>query len=138
MAHYAFLDENNTVVEVIVGKSENDTSQDWEEWYGNYKGLVCKRTSYNTRGGVHYDPVTNLPSTDQSKAYRKNYAAIGYTYDYAFDAFILPKPYPSWLLNTSTGDWDAPVPYPTDGKAYYWDEATLSWVLLDPQPPSVD
>jgi hypothetical protein len=133
MAYYAFLDENSIVVEVIAGIDETDTSQNWEEWYGNYRGLVCKRTSYNTRGGVYYDPNTGLPSPDQSKAFRKNYAGIGYSYDSVLDGFIPPKPYPSWLLNTTSCLWEAPVPYPDDGKTYYWDEATQSWVLDDNQ-----
>ena len=86
------------------------------------------RTSYNTRGGVHYDPVTGEPSADQTKALRKNYAGLGYTYDAGRDAFIPPKPYPSWTLNDATCLWDAPVAYPTDGKVYSWDEANINWV----------
>jgi hypothetical protein len=119
MAHYAFLNENNIVTEVIVGKDENEEGTDWEVHYGNFRGQVCKRTSYNTQGGVHNNGGT---------PYRKNYAGIGYTYDSVIDGFIPPQPYPSWLLNTTTGLWEAPVPYPTDGKLYIWDEATQSWV----------
>lgn len=126
MAHYAFLDENNVVTEVITGKNEGNF--DWEFQYGSFRGQVCKRTSYNTKGGIHYDPDTNQPSEDQSKAFRKNYAGIGYTYDSIKDAFIPPKPYPSWALNEQTCLWDPPVPHPTDGKAYYWDEENQSWV----------
>ncbi len=109
MAHYAFLDENNIVTEVITGKDETDTSHDWEQYYGAIRGQVCKRTSYNN----------NI---------RKNYAGIGYTYDPARDAFIAPQPYPSFVLDEVTCRWGAPVPYPQDGKLYIWDEATLLWV----------
>jgi hypothetical protein len=131
MAHYAFLDDQNIVTEVIVGIDEV-TDTNWEQWYGNFRGQVCKRTSYNTRGGVHYDPNTNQPSADQSKAYRKNYAGIGYSYDATLDAFIPPQPYPSWILNETSCLWEAPVPYPNDGHRYRWDEATQQWVLIDP------
>jgi hypothetical protein len=119
MAHYAFLDENNIVVEVITGKDESDTSYDWEEWYSNFRGKPCKRTSYNTQGNTHIKGGT---------PYRKNYAGIGYTYDPDRDAFIPPRPYDSWILNEDTCLWDAPVPYPTDGNYYVWEEETLSWV----------
>lgn len=108
MAHYAFLDENNIVTEVIVGKDETDTSQDWEQFYGEIRSQVCKRTSYNAR-------------------IRKNYAGIGYTYDGAIDAFIPPRPFPSWTLVEETCQWAAPVAMPTDG-IYSWDELTTSWV----------
>jgi hypothetical protein len=128
MAHYAFLDENNVVTEVIVGKDEGNF--DWEAQYGSFRGQACKRTSYNTRGGVYYDPSTNEPSADQSKAFRKNYAGIGFTYDFGLDAFIPPKPYPSWSLDQNTCFWDAPVAYPIDGKKYQWDEATTSWIEI--------
>lgn len=124
MAHYAYLDENNIVTMVIVGKNEDEAPGDWETYYG------AKRTSYNTRGGVYYDPNTNEPGSDQSKAFRKNYAGIGYTYDSTRDAFIPPQPYPSWILDESSCLWNAPVPYPTDGKRYSWDEATQSWVEI--------
>ena len=125
MAHYADLDKNNIVTTVIVGKDESDPPGDWEQYYG------AKRTSYNTRGGVYYDPNTNEPSPDQSKAFRKNYAGVGFIYDPVLDAFIPPKPYASWLLNTNTCQWDPPVPYPNDGKYYRWDEDTQSWVLVE-------
>jgi hypothetical protein len=131
MAHYAFLDDQNIVKEVIVGKDEGEDGINWEEWYGNFRGQLCKRTSYNTRGGVHYDPNTNQPSADQSKAFRKNYAGIGYSYDATLDAFIPPQPFPSWILDDNTCLWEAPVPYPNDGHLYRWDEDTLSWVRVD-------
>jgi hypothetical protein len=87
------------------------------------------QTSYNTRGGVYYLPNSNTPSPDQSKALRANYAGIGYTYDQVNDVFYAPQPYPSWTISAPTWLWEAPVPYPTDGGNYTWDEATLSWVL---------
>lgn len=117
MAHYAFLDESNIVTEVIVGKDEGEKGIDWEVHYGNFRGQVCKRTSYNTQGGVH---------TSGGTPFRKNYAGIGYTYDATRDAFIPPKPYPSWLLDETTCLWEAPVPMP-DG-LYRWDEAAGEWV----------
>jgi len=133
MAHYAFLDENNVVTEVITGRDENevvDGITDWEAHYGEFRGQVCKRTSYNTFGGVYYDQSTDEPSDDQSKAYRGNYAEIGFTYDDTLDAFIPPQPFPSWTLDESTFLWVAPVPYPDDGEAYEWDEESSSWLPL--------
>ena len=124
MAHYAFLDETNIVTEVIVGKDEGEAGTDWEVHYGNFRAQTCKRTSYNTQGGVHSSGGT---------PYRKNYAAIGYTYDAARDAFIPQQPYPSWLLDDGTCKWEAPVPMPEDGELYNWDEATTSWVLVPGQ-----
>lgn len=129
MAYYAFLDENNVVTEVITGKDEGNFN--WEQQYGAFRGQACKRTSFNTHGGVHYDPNTNQPSADQSKAFRKNYAGIGFTYDFQRDAFIPPKPYASWVLNEITCLWEAPVPRPNDGKFYTWDEATQAWVIYN-------
>ena len=124
MAHYAFLDENNIITEVIVGKNEGEEGTDWEVHYGNFRGQTCKRTSYNTIAGAHNSGGT---------PYRKNYAGIGYTYDEARDAFIPPKPYPSWLLDEDTCQWGASVPMPNDGELYNWDEATTSWVLVPEQ-----
>jgi hypothetical protein len=122
MAHYAFLDENNIVTEVIVGKDEGEDGVDWEAHYSAFRGQICKRTSYNTHGGVHLNGGTPL---------RKNYAGIGYTYDVERDAFIPPKPYNSWLLNETTCFWDPPVPYPEDDKDYIWNENTTSWILIE-------
>jgi hypothetical protein len=119
MAHYALLDENNIVTEVIVGKDEGEDGVDWEVHYGNFRGQPCKRTSYNTHGGVHSGGGT---------PYRKNYASIGYTYDANRDAFIPPQPFASWQLNEETCLWDAPVPYPGDGEMHTWDEDTTSWL----------
>jgi hypothetical protein len=119
MAHYALLDRNNVVVQVITGKDENEGIYDWELFYTQETRLQAKRTSYNTKGGVH---------TLGGTPFRKNYAGIGYTYDPQRDAFIPPKPYPSWVLNEDTCLWDAPVPMPSDGNMYQWDEATTSWI----------
>lgn len=116
MAHYAFLDENYVVTEVIVGRDESNF--DWERHYGDIRGQLCKRTSYNTSGGVHLGGGT---------PFRKNYAGIGYTYDPQLDAFIPPKPFASWILDETTCLWTAPIPMPTDGKQYSWDENTLAW-----------
>ena len=121
MAHYAFLDDNNIVTEVIVGKDEGDGT-DWEVEYGNFKGQTCKRTSYNTYGNAHSDSGT---------PFRGNYAGIGYTYDETNDVFIPPKTFDSWVLDETTWDWKAPVDYPSDGKDYTWNEETTSWDLVD-------
>jgi hypothetical protein len=85
------------------------------------------KTSYNTRGGIHYQADNNTPSLDQSKAFRKNYAGIGYYYDSIRDAFIPPKPFPSWTLNEDTCLWQSPIPYPNDGKRYAWNEEIGNW-----------
>jgi len=116
MAHFAKLDENNVVTFVTVGRDEDDGK---EAELTARTGDVYKQTSYNTHGGVH-----SLGGTP----YRKNYAGIGYSYDAQRDAFIAPKPYPSWVLNEDFCIWYAPVPMPTDDKRYSWDEATTSWV----------
>ena len=121
MAHYAFLDENNIVTEVIVGKDEGEEGVDWEAHYGAFRGQTCKRTSYNTYGNVHSGGGT---------PYRKNYAGIGSTFDAERDAFISPKPYASWLLNEDSCLWEAPVAMPDDGARYTWDEETQSWVEI--------
>jgi hypothetical protein len=130
MAHFAKLDENNFVVFVTAGRDEDE---DKENELFLRTGDVYKRTSYNTHGGVHYNPETGLPSEDQSKAFRKNYAGIGFTYDEFRDAFIPPKPFSSWVLNEQSCLWESPIPAPTDGKMYAWDENTLSWVEYSPE-----
>jgi len=122
MAHYAFLDENNIVTEVIVGKNEGEEDRDWEQWYGEFRGQTCKRTSYNTHAGVHLNG--GIP-------FRKNYAGIGYTYRADIDAFVPVKPFNSWVLNESTAQWEAPTPMPIDGKMYAWDEETTNWVEIN-------
>lgn len=125
MAHYALIDSNNVVVNVITGVDENITQTDldgtqvggsseaWEVFYASlpwFAGLVCKRTSYN--GNI-----------------RKQYAGISYTYDAVNDVFISPQPYPSWSLDENF-DWQAPTPMPTEGR-WYWDESTTSWVEVE-------
>lgn len=123
MAHYALIDNTMTVVSVITGVDENTDGVDWEEHYGNFHGMLCKRTSYNTHGGVHSGGGTPL---------RKNYAGVGYTYDPDRDAFIPPRPdFPSWVLNEETCYWEAPIPYPEDGSDYLWDENKGNWILLE-------
>jgi hypothetical protein len=114
MAHYAFLDANNIVTEVITGIDETELIEglDTETWYGNFRGQTCKRTSFN--GNI-----------------RKNYAGLGFTYDPELDAFIAPQPFASWNLNEATCQWQPPIPKP-DGR-FVWNEPTTSWVALDPQ-----
>ncbi len=109
MAHYAFLDENNVVTEVIVGIDETELIEglDPEIWYGNFRGQNCKRTSYNN----------NI---------RKQYAGVGYTYDAVNDVFIAPQPYPSWFLDNDF-NWQPPTPMPTEG-IWYWNELEQVWV----------
>jgi hypothetical protein len=127
MAHYAFLDSNSIVTEVIVGKDEGEDGVDWEAHYGAFRGQTCKRTSYNTHAGVHSGGGT---------PFRKNYAGIGYSYNQIRDAFIPPKPFASWLLDEDTCLWNAPVAMPEDAgtgeppKRYAWDEITTSWVQV--------
>jgi hypothetical protein len=128
MSHFAKLDENNIVIFVTVGRQEDDGK---EAELSERTGDTYKQTSYNTRGGVYYDAETQEPSNDQSKAYRKNFAGIGFTYDEILDAFIPPKPFQSWVLDEETCLWVAPVSRPTDGFTYFWNEATVDWELAD-------
>jgi hypothetical protein len=127
MAHYAEIDTNNIVVNVIAGVDENEKSGG-ETLYLLLSGNYWKRTSYNTHGGIHTLDGTPL---------RKNYAGVGFTYDPVRDAFIPPQPYPSWTLNEDTCRWDSPIPLPDDGKMYAWDEATTSYVELTDWDPSI-
>lgn len=112
MAHYAFLDENNIVTEVIVGIDETELIEglDPETWYGRFRNQRCVRTSYNGR-------------------IRGRYAGIGYRYDDALDVFIAPQPFPSWT-HDATGEWQAPKPYPATG-AHWWNETDQKWVPVD-------
>lgn len=122
MSHYAFLDENNIVTEIIVGIDETELieGKDPETWYGEFRGQRCIRTSYNA-------------------SIRKNYAGIGFYYDEARDAFIPPKPYESWLLNEDTCRWEAPISYPTDGVMYTWNEELGDWqAIVFPTQPQVE
>ena len=113
MSHFAQIDGNNIVTQVLV--IEQDVVN--TGLFGEPSSFV--QTSYNTHGGVHTLGGTPL---------RKNYAGIGYTYDSGRDAFIPPKPYNSWVLNETTCQYDAPVAMPTDGKVYTWNEETVNWV----------
>ena len=131
IAHYAFLDENNVVTQVIVGRNEDevvDGISDWEAHYAEVYGQVCKRTSYNSMGGKKRNPETN--EMTENTGFRKNYAGIGYTYDASRDAFIPPKPFNSWVLNEDTCLWDAPTPMPTDGQFYRWVDEDVNWQLV--------
>jgi len=114
MAHYAFLNENNIVTEVIVGIDETELidGSDPETWYGEFKGQTCKRTSYNN----------NI---------RKNFASVGFTYDSERDAFIAPKLFTSWVLDEETCRWIAPIPYPTDGLNYFWNDNKVEWEIAN-------
>jgi len=119
MAHYAKV-KDGVVTQVIVAEADFfDTFVDTEpgEWI---------QTSYNTRGGQHYDPETG--EVDDGTPLRKNYAGIGFTYDVEKDAFIPPQPFNSWTLNDDTCLWEAPVAYPDDGLLYEWDEETTAWI----------
>tara|TARA_Y100000361_G_C11138408_1_gene333525 strand:+ start:1121 stop:1513 length:393 start_codon:yes stop_codon:yes gene_type:complete len=124
MAHYAFLNDNNIVTEVIVGKDEDDIDDlpegfdSWEAWYADFRGQTCKRTSYNTIANEH---------TGEGTAYRGNYAGIGYTYDPENDVFYATKPYSKWVLNETSWTWEAPEEYPDDGKAYIWNDNKGEW-----------
>lgn len=118
MAHYAELNNENRVINVIPGIDENQG--DGEKIYQEFTGNRWKRTSYNTYAGKHKNG--GIP-------FRKNYAGIGMYYDEARDAFIPKKPFDSWILNEETCLYDPPVPYPNDGKQYKWNESTVSWVL---------
>ena len=147
MAHMAKLEENNIVDAVLVARDEDE---DREAELSARTGDTYKRTSYNTRGGKHYQ-ADGTESADQSKAFRKNYAGIGYTYDAGRDAFIPPTPYASWVLNETTCNWDAPIAMPSDAGnedadgviiSYAWDEDahqadnTQGWVRV--YPPTDD
>jgi hypothetical protein len=119
MSHYAKVVDGK-VTQVIVAEADFfntfvDSSPG--EWI---------QTSYNTRGGIHYLPDSDTPSGNP--ALRGNYAGIGYTYDREKDVFYAPQPFASWILNQTTWIWEAPIPYPTDGKFYRWDEPTTSWI----------
>lgn len=120
MTHFAKLDENNVVVFVTVGRDEDDGKED--ELTAR-TGDVYKQTSYNTYGGKHL--LGGVP-------FRKNFAAIGGTYDPVRDAFIHPKPHASWTLNEETCIWEPPVAMPTDGQMYSWNEANQSWDIVAP------
>lgn len=108
MAHYALLNSNNVVVSVITGRNEDEMNIDWEEYYTNITGFTCKRTSYNTVRGIYFDSATGNPHTDQTKAFRKNYAGIGFTYDTTRNAFIPPKESDDQVLDEESCIWVYP------------------------------
>ena len=122
MAHFAKV-VDGTVTQVIVAEPEF-----FETFVDSSPGQWIQ-TSYNTRGGVHYDPETNEP--DDGTPLRYNYAGIGFSYDATADAFYPPQPFASWTLNTDTYLWEAPVAYPDDGNMYRWDEDTTNWVAVE-------
>jgi hypothetical protein len=124
MGHFAKVVDGKVTQVIVAEKEFFDTFVDSSpgQWL---------RTSYNTRGGIHYEPNSDTPKADQSQSLRKNYAGIGYSYDATRDAFIPPKPFNSWLLDEQTCQWNAPTPMPTDGKLYNWDESTVSWKELE-------
>lgn len=111
MSHFAKV-ENGIVTQVIVAEQDVIDS--------GLFGSGWIQTSYNTHGGQH----------PEGRPLRKNYAGIGYSYDDVRDAFIPPKPFDSWVLNEDTCLWDPPIPMPTDGKNYQWDEPSLTWVEI--------
>lgn len=125
MAHYAFLDENNVVVDVITGIDETELIEGKtpEVWYGEFRGQTCKRTSYNTLAGQH--KLGGEP-------FRKNYASKGFYYDSEWDAFRPPQPYQSWRLNYDTFHWEPPVPEPESTDEYFWrwGEVNKEWVKV--------
>lgn len=131
MGHYAKV-VDTVVVNVITAK------EDFFATFVDSSPGTWIKTSYNTRGGVYYTPNTNDVDPDQSKALRANYAGIGYTYDQINDVFYAPRPsdangpWNSWTISGPSWLWQPPVPYPNDGKIYRWDEATLSWVEVQP------
>lgn len=120
MGHYAKV-VNGIVEKVIVAKADF-----FNTFVDDSPGTWIK-TSYNTRGGIHYQPNTNTPSADQTKALRGNYAGLGYIYDSSNDVFYPPSPYNSWTLNETTWNWEPPVAYPEDDNPYDWNEDTQTW-----------
>lgn len=124
MAHYALLNEENMVIDVFVGRDEDDLAPgvtDWETYYAP-EGFTVKRTSYNTVGGQHVLGGTAL---------RGNYAGVGYSYLETEDIFMPPKPYESWVLDVGCACWVAPVDMPDDGQDYTWDESAGEWVFSE-------
>jgi hypothetical protein len=128
MAHFAKVNDKGIVTTVIVAE------QDFIDSYVDTEPGRWVQTSYNTHGGVHYDPNTESPSADQSKALRKNYACKGMIYDLIRDAFYSPQPFPSWVLNETTCVWEPPIPLPNTEDPevnYRWDESSQSWIEED-------
>jgi hypothetical protein len=126
MAHWAELDANNVVTRVLVGDNNDPAGDEGYQWLLDNLGGTWVKTSYNAVGGKRRNPETG--EVTEEAGFRKNYAGIGYTFDAGRDAFIPPKPFNSWNLNEDTCLWEAPTPYPADGKMYRWDEDTTAWV----------
>ena len=126
MAHFAEIDENNVVVRVLV--TDNKMPNEGHDWLIENLGGTWIQTSYNTRAGVHLENKTPV---------RKNFAGVGFAYDTELDAFIPPKPFESWILNQETCLWESPVPYPTDGNSYLWDEQSIGWTLIQLETETV-
>jgi len=129
MAHYALVDKNNQVVNVIVNDIDPGDLEFLAKMARDIEGRWIQ-TSYNTRRGVHYG-ADGQP--DGGVALRKNYAGIGFTYSDEMDAFLPPRPYPSWVLNETIGEWKPPIDYPKDGKPYEWNETTVAWDEVEPR-----
>jgi hypothetical protein len=123
MAHFAQLDENNIVLQVIV--VNNDDVQNLPFPESEPIGVAFCQSLFGAD--------TYWFQTSYSGSFRKNYAGAGFSYDAGRDAFIPPQPYPSWVLNENTCRWEAPIPYPDNGNDYVWDEATISWVIVKRQ-----
>lgn len=130
MAHFAQLDDSNVVTQVIVVHN-NELTVDGVE--SEEKGIEFCQSLFGTN--------TYWKQTSYNGSFRKRYAGQGFTYDFQLDAFIPPQPYPSWSVNPQTCDWEAPVPYPSDGNSYYWNEDTQTWIptmSIEPSsPPTV-
>ena len=124
MAHYVKV-LDGIVVDLIVAE------EDFFDTFEDTSPGTWIQTSYNTRGGAYYTPDTDQLDSDQSKALRKNYAGIDYTYSTSLDAFIPPKPHPSWVLNETTCLWEAPVALPDDDQYYKWDETNTQWIVVE-------
>lgn len=121
MAHFAKLDDNNIVIAVHVVNNDDVNNLPFPD--SELIGVSFLANLYNG--------YTNWKQTSYNANFRKNYAGIGYAYDDVLDAFIPPKPYSSWILDSDTANWVAPVPVPTDGKKYVWNEDTLSWDVVN-------
>ena len=140
MAHFAKLGNGNIVETVVVVNNdilldENGVEQeqlgiDFLRNLYNEPNAQWKQTSYNTKGGVHYQLDGETPSEDQSKSFRTRYAFVGGIYSQEHDAFLYPKNYPSWILDENL-EWKAPVDYPTDGQKYNWNETNRTWDLIE-------
>jgi len=122
MSHYAKVN-NGKVEQIIVAEA------DFFKTFIDSSPGQWIQTSYNTRGGIHYAPNSNTP--DSGIALRANYAGIGYIYDQTNDVFYAPQPFASWILDKTTWLWESPIPYPTDGKQYKWNETIKNWELIN-------